>query len=74
MICWLMGWQKAKATELPLWKPVVYGQLPDLLPGEPCKPTLVAPLKENVTCTRCREAYAKRNETLIDAYLKGHGR
>lgn len=78
MICWLLGWQQ-RGVPLPahmggaLWRPVVYGAIPDILPGEPCKPTLVTPHKEEVTCTRCREAQKKRGLNAVDFYLKSQG-
>ena len=81
MICWLLGWQKrGKAVghegfvfELVQWQPVVYGALPDLLPGEPCKPTLVVSEKTNVTCERCLNAKEKRDHSIIDRGLKARG-
>jgi hypothetical protein len=69
MICWVLGWQKREFT----WAPVVYGALPDVLPGESCKPALVSPHKEEVSCKRCREAFTARGAKAIDKYLAEKG-
>jgi hypothetical protein len=73
MICWVLGWQ-VRVTETGMhWRPVVYGAVPDILPGEPCAPTLVTPHKHEATCKRCREACEKRGANVIEAYVKKLG-